>query len=58
MKLYDLSPNSWFTIEDEPNVKYKFIKLDGMYSICLDEVNLIHHFAAWMPVIPYENLTT
>jgi len=50
MKLYQLPRNSYFTIEDDPQqYVYLFDHIDGMYSVCYYDDELIH-IAAWTDV--------
>lgn len=37
-----------------PMSTFKLVNIDGMYSYCLDEDKVVHHFAAWTKVIPCE----
>ena len=69
MKLYELPRGSFFKLlEENPYIPpdsndystddiFKFIKIDGMYSLCFDEHEIPHHFAAWTEVTPYEPTT-
>jgi len=55
MKLYELTRGDKFIVhpdvEKEANV-YTFVKLDGMYSICLDKEKEVVHWSVSTPVIP------
>lgn len=57
MKLYELPPKSYFTLENDDAV-YFFDHLDGMYSYCLDMGGNAIHFACWTPVMKVENDNT
>lgn len=65
-KLYELKKYSLFTLAEDPqipvdepegipNVIYKLINIDGMYSYITDARGNVYHFAAWTEVTPYEN---
>lgn len=47
MKLYEVPRNTWITIEGE---RFFFEKIDGMYSICINENQEIVHIAAFSDV--------
>lgn len=50
MKLYELPRDSYFSIEDDPQQRvYLFKHVDGMYSVCYYDDELIH-IAAWTDV--------
>lgn len=49
MKLYELERDTYFTLEGH---RFIFKKVDGMYSICLDEEGNIHHIAAFADIEP------
>jgi hypothetical protein len=65
-ELYKLERNTEFKLAEDPKVPpaslevskdfddiYKLIKIDGMYSYCIDVLtNEVHHFAAWTKVKP------
>ena len=46
MKLYEISPKSYVRVVGDPDGYYFFDHVDGMYSICLDIENQIHHLSA------------
>lgn len=52
MKLYDLPPNSFFTLKDNEGNKCRLFleRSDGMYSYCKDAEDNVVHVAAWMDV--------
>lgn len=47
MKLYEVPKNSLIKFEDE---LYRFIHLDGAYSLCTDGQGNTVHLAAWSEV--------
>jgi hypothetical protein len=46
MKLYEVPRNSWIKFED---ALYLFHKIDGMYSVCSHQGQIVH-LAAWCEV--------
>jgi hypothetical protein len=46
MKLYEVPRNSWVKFNDE---LYLFHKIDGMYSVCYRQGQVVH-LAAWSEV--------
>lgn len=60
MKLYELPRDTWFTLEENPDIapnswepvadRYKLHNIDGMYSYVTDEEGNVYHFAAWTEV--------
>jgi len=47
MKLYEVKPKQWITVEGE---RFYFDHLDGMYSYCLDIDGNLVHIAAFQEV--------
>jgi hypothetical protein len=63
MKLYELNPNTFFRLMDNPQVPvdaaegnpdllYKLKNIDGMYSYVIGSDKQVYHFAAWTEVTP------
>ena len=55
-KLYELEKGQFFKIYDVENnfvipYIYELIKIDGMYSTCLDEIGNIVHIKAYTSVV-------
>ena len=58
-KLYDLQKGQLFKIYDVENdflipYIYKFMKIDGIYCLCLDEIGNIVHIKAYTSVVMIE----
>lgn len=50
-KLYELDGNTKFIIKDDPDkVVYTLHKIDGMYSVVMDNDRNIYHFRVWTEV--------
>ena len=51
MKLYELNRNDQFTI-DKLDLVFTLDHIDGMYSVCYDNLGRMHHIAAFQEVKP------
>lgn len=52
MKLYELPKGSYFKLQSDPeDLKFKLDRIDGMYSVCWLNGEIIH-IAAFAEVIP------
>ena len=52
MKLYEVPRGTWVrsTEEEYAGHEFKFERLDGAYSYCVDREDKVRHFAAWLEV--------
>ena len=50
VELYKVQRDSIVSLEEEPEVTFKFSHVDGMYSLCYDKQGTIFHPAAWSKV--------
>ena len=54
IELYKVQRDSIVSLEEEPEVTFKFSHVDGMYSLCYDKQGTIFHPAAWSKVFVWK----